>query len=107
MEIKNQVLTISSSVAMTMGTWAADGCTQKWRNEKTGFRLIGLTIMELNRACGCGSTVDINLLTGSRIEDTDRDGNGEQIEKPVVTKSKRKLAKAHWEDFDYDARCCP
>jgi hypothetical protein len=53
-EIKKGVLSIASSTFMSSGSWSGGGCTQKWRNDKVGFRLIGLTVSEVNRGCACG-----------------------------------------------------
>jgi hypothetical protein len=104
-EIKKGVLSIASSISMSMGGWSAGGCTQKWRNEKSGFRLIGLTITDVNRGCACGSTTDINFLTGLEIYGTDRDRNGNQTGKEQITKTKRKRKAVLWEHFDYEEMC--
>ena len=103
--IKKGVLTIASSISMSMGGWSAGGCTQKWRNEKSGFRLIGLTITDVNRSCACGSTTDINFLTGLEIYGTDRDQNGDQMEKEQITKTKKKRKAILWEHFNYEEMC--
>lgn len=104
-EIKKGVLIIASSTAMSMGGWSAGGCTQKWRKDKSGFRLIGLTMTDIDRKCACGSTTDMNLLTGLSITSTDRDENGGQMEKESVTKTKGKPKVVFWEDFVYDESC--
>lgn len=104
-EIKKGVLTIATSISMSMGSWSAGGCTQKWRNEKLGFRLIGLTITDVDRSCACGTTTDINFLTGFEIYNTDRDGNGEQMEKAQETKTRKKRKAVLWENFNYEEMC--
>ncbi len=63
-KIQKGVLILKSSIGVSAGSWAAGGCTQKWRNDKEGFRLIGLTIVDSSRACACGATKDVNYLTG-------------------------------------------
>lgn len=96
---------LNASISMSMGSWSAGGCTQKWRNEKLGFRLIGLTITDVDRSCACGTTTDINFLTGLEIYDTDRDGNGEQMEKAKETKTRKKRKAVLWENFNYEEMC--
>lgn len=103
--IKKGVLTISSSTAMSMGGWQAGGCTQKWRNGKSGFRLIGLTISDFSRACGCGTTIDANYLTGLTISSSDRGEDGSQADKETITRKKGKPRVIPWEKFDYDSMC--
>jgi hypothetical protein len=104
-EIKKGVLSIASSISMSMGGWSAGGCTQKWRNDKLGFRLIGLTITHVNRGCACGSTTDINFLTGLEIYGTDQDRNGNQMGKEQITKTKKKRKAVLWEHFDHEEMC--
>jgi hypothetical protein len=99
------VLTLSTSIAMGSGGWGAGGCTMKWRNDKAGFRLIGITVTEMDRTCACGSSMDYNLLTGLKISRTDQDGNRNQMEKEIVSREKGKPEILLWEDFRYDERC--
>ena len=70
-KIDNGVLTIASATAMSAGGWQAGGCTQKWRLEKAGFRLIGLTLVDLRRTCACGTVTDTNFLTGATLQTSD------------------------------------
>jgi hypothetical protein len=104
-EIKKGVLTVGSDWAMSMGGWGAGGCTQKWRNGPAGFQLIGLTVVDVSRACACGTTTDTNLVTGVEIQRTNRGEDGQPLEQEVVTKTKRKRTTIIWENFVYDKMC--
>ena len=103
-EIRKSLLTLETSVAQSMGTWAAGGCTQKWRMEKSGFQLIGLTVNDFWRNCACGTTKDTNFLAGVQIVESDRSASG------AITKQTRKKLKTPkkvilWEDFDFESLC--
>lgn len=104
-EISNGILHIASATAMSMGTWSAGGCEQKWRNEKSGFRLIGLTVADMNRGCACGKALDINYLTGDRILTSNQDASGEQLPTDTITKTKEKPRTILWDNFQYDKLC--
>ena len=104
LKIEKGVLVIESQTSVSMGSWAAGGCTQKWRSEKTGFRLIGLTLVDMMRNCGCGDTKDTNYLTGDSIFTSDR-GPGGQRTKKKITKTKRTPEVILWDYFDYDKFC--
>jgi hypothetical protein len=104
-QINKGVLAFASTTAVSVGSWSDGGCTQKWRNGPAGFQLIGLTVDELDRRCACGSETDTNLLTGLEIHKTDRDGEGQQMKKERVTRTKRKPKTILWEAFDYDTMC--
>jgi len=104
-EIKKGVLTIETSLALSSGGWGAGGCTMKWREEKNGFRLIGLTVVDFSRSCACGTTVDTNFLTGSKIITSDRSSSGEQLPTERVKKVKEKSKTVFWEQFDYTKFC--
>jgi hypothetical protein len=104
-EIKKGVLTILSSTAVSMGTWFNGVCTQKWRNEKSGFRLIGLTIDNMDRKCGCGETRDTNFLTGEEIFTDDKNADGRQASKRKTKKIRGNPRVILWDDFDYDTFC--
>ena len=104
-EIKNGVLTIGTSIALSAGSWSAGGCVMMWRNEKKGFRLIGLTLVDLSRTCACGTTVDTNLLTGSKIVKTDRSPDGEKLAAENVERKKEKPKTVLWEQFELDKFC--
>ena len=103
-KIEKGVLIIQSDVAVSMGSWSAGGCTQKWRLEQSGFRLIGLTIVDMMRNCGCGDTRDTNLLTGDQIYTSDR-GPGLQKTKLKTKRTKGASQQILWDDFDYDKFC--
>ncbi len=103
--IRKQVLIMNNSVAMSMGGWGAGGCTQKWRNEKAGLRLIGLTTVDFSRACACGTSDDTNFVTGLNIKTDNRGPDGQQIEKEKTTKTKVEPKILLWEDFDFDKMC--
>lgn len=103
--IKKGVLEVGTNWAMSMGGWGAGGCTQKWRNGPTGFQLIGLTVVDVSRTCACGTTTDINFLTGVEIQRTDRGEDGQPLEHEVVTRTKGERTTIAWEDFDYDEMC--
>ena len=94
-EIKRGVLEMATSYAMSMGGWSAGGCTQKWRNGKSGFQLIGITIQDFDRKCACGKTRDVNLVTGREVITVDE----------KKTNKKNKPQEILWEAFDYDKNC--
>ena len=94
-EIKKGVLAMATSYAMSMGGWSAGGCTQKWRNSKAGFQLIGITIQDFDRKCACGKTRDVNLVTGREVITVDE----------KKTNKKNKPQEILWEAFDYDKNC--
>jgi hypothetical protein len=104
-EIKKGVLTLVSDVSMSMGGWDAGGCTLKWRNEPAGFRLIGLTVTDVNRNCACGTTKDTNYLTGLTISTSDRNKKGDQLPKEKVKRTKSKPQTILWESFDFEKMC--
>ena len=104
LKIQNGVLIIQSETSLSMGGWGAGGCTQKWRSEKSGFRLIGLTLVDMMRNCGCGDSRDTNYLTGDQILTSDRGPGGERAKKKI-TKTKRTPEVILWDDFDYDKFC--
>jgi len=104
LKIEKGVLIIQSEMSLSMGGWGAGGCTQKWRSEKSGFRLIGLSVVDMMRNCGCGDTIDTNYLTGDRILTSDRGPRGERTKKKI-TKTNRTPAIILWDDFDYDKFC--
>lgn len=104
-KIQKDVLILRSSIGVSMGSWAAGGCTQKWRKEKDGFRLIGLTIVDKSRACACGDTKDVNYLTGDEIFTSNR-AEGNQRAKKIKTERRKIEPKiVLWDDFDYDTFC--
>lgn len=103
--IKKGVLQIQSSTIVSMGSWFAGGCTQKWRNEKSGLRLIGLTVAEIDRKCACGETRDMNYLTGDEVRTSDKDAHGEQTRKIRTTKARKSPRVILWEEFAYDTFC--
>lgn len=104
LKIEKGVLMIESQTSVSMGSWAAGGCTQKWRSEKSGFRLIGLSVVDMMRNCGCGDTSDTNYLTGDAISTSDRGPGGERTKKKI-TRTKRTPEVILWDDFDYDKFC--
>ena len=104
-KIQKGVLIINSSISVSIGSWAAGGCTQKWRNDKSGFRLIGLKIVDVRRNCACGDTKDVNYLTGDEIFTSDRAANGQQTKNMKTTKRKIEPKVILWDDFDYDTFC--
>ena len=104
-KIEKGVLIINSSISVSMGSWAAGGCTQKWRNDKSGLRLIGITIVDMSRACGCGDTKDVNYLTGDEIFTSDRTEDRQKAKKMKTEKRKIEPKIILWDDFDYDAFC--
>ena len=104
LKIEKGVLIVGSQTSLSMGSWAAGGCTQKWRSEKSGFRLIGLTLVDMMRNCGCGDTRDTNYLTGDQILTSDRGPGGDRAKKKI-TKTKRTPEVILWDDFDYDKFC--
>ena len=103
--IVNGVLHIASNTAVSMGTWYVNTCTQKWRNEKAGFRLIGLTSGEMHRGCGCGRASDTNYLTGDQILTDDRGSDMTRAKRPVKTRKKNAPRTILWEDFNFDSYC--
>lgn len=104
-KIQKGVLIINSSIGVSIGSWAAGGCTQKWRNDKGGFRLIGLTIVDSSRACACGDTKDVNYLTGDEIFTSNRTENRQEAKKMKTEKRKIEPRIILWDDFDYDSFC--
>jgi hypothetical protein len=105
MDITKGVLSIRTSTALSAGGWGAGGCSQLWRNEPQGLRLIGLTITDFDRRCACGTTRDTNYLTGTQIETTDKGADGEQLPQEVVTTKKLPAPRILWEQFDYSKAC--
>src|SRR5215469_5740049 len=103
--IVNGVLHIASNTAVSIGTWYVNTCTQKWRNEKAGFRLIGLTAGEIHRGCGCGRASDTNFLTGDQILTDDRGPDMTRAKRPVRTRTKSASRTILWEDFKFDSYC--
>lgn len=103
-EIRKRVLTLRNSYAQSMGGWGAGGCTLKWRLEKRGFQLIGLTVTDISRSCACGTTTDTNFLTGVQTVDSDRNASGDAT-KPTTKKLKTPKKVILWEDFDFDSLC--
>jgi len=104
-KIEKGVLIINSSISVSMGSWAAGGCTQKWRNDKSGLRLIGMTIVDMSRACGCGNTKDVNYLTGDEIFSSDRAEGNQKAKKMKTERRKIEPKIILWDDFDYDTFC--
>jgi|GEM_PF-5751134 len=104
-EIKKGVLSFTADFALSMGGWSAGGCTQKWRNGKTGFQLIGLTVENMDRKCACGQTTDQNLLTGAKQVTSDQKQDGSQASKTTTKKIKDAPQTVLWEDFDYERYC--
>ena len=104
MTIEKKVLTISSTTALSMGSWSAGGCTMKWRHEPAGLRLIGLTVTNVDRKCACGTTTDSNLVTGAVIIESDMNEQGAQT-KLTRRKKKTKPTTQLWESFDYERAC--
>jgi hypothetical protein len=103
-EIKKGVLTIASDDMMSVGS-GAGGCTLKWRNGPAGFQLIGLTVVDVDRNCACGTTKDTNYLTGLTIHTSDRTKRGDQAPKEKVKRTKSKPQAILWESFDFDKIC--
>ncbi len=103
--IKNRVLNIGSSTAMSMGGWGSGGCLQKWRNEASGFRLIGLTRDSFDRKCACGTSKDINFITGGTQTKTDSDAEGKQLPKKKISSTKDSPKTILWENFSYQELC--
>jgi hypothetical protein len=106
-QIKKGVLTVGSSEMRSAGSWSSSDCTLKWRNGPTGFQLIGLTIVELDRSCACVSSTDVNLLTGLHIYASDTGKGGKKLKKERVVKKKGKPQVVLWEDFDWEEMCAP
>ena len=102
--IKKGVLTIGTDISMSMGGWSAGGCTMKWRNEKEGFRLIGVDQVEMDRRCACGTSKGYNLVTGLKIFTSDKNDDGEQV-KEKTTQKKGSPESIFWEAFDYEKQC--
>lgn len=104
LSIDKSMLTVTSDFAMSMGGWSAGGCTQKWRNNKSGFELIGLTVNSTNRKCGeCGTYSDTNFSSHKQIIKKISD----DPENPKTTTSTKKTKEdpIGWEKFKYDVRC--
>ncbi len=72
-EITKNVLVIESTTTTIKTSGGGGGCIQKWRNEKSGLRLIGLTVNKIDRNCACGDSKDTNYLTGDEILTSDCD----------------------------------
>ncbi len=89
---------------IAMGPWGAS-CTQKWRNEPAGLRLIGLTRMEIYRNCACGTIVDTNYVTGQSIMTSDHGPDGTQLSKEITRRTKIAPQTILWEDFNYKKYC--
>lgn len=104
LSIDKGVLTLTSDFAMSMGSWTAGGCTQKWRNNKSGFELIGLTVNTTNRQCGdCGTYSDTNFLNHKQI--IKKISDDPENPKTITSTKKIKEGPISWEKFDYDKRC--
>lgn len=104
-KIEKGVLIINSSISVSMGGSAAGGCTQKWRNDKGGLRLIGLTIVDVMRHCACGDTKDVNYVTGDEIFTSDRTEGWQKAKKMKTERRKIEPRIILWDDFDYDTFC--
>src|SRR6267142_4352490 len=88
-EITKNVLVIESTTTTMKTSGDGGGCIQKWRNEKSGLRLIGLTVNKIDRNCACGDSKDTNYLTGDEILTSDRDAHGRQLKKMKTIRTKR------------------
>jgi hypothetical protein len=104
-QIKKGVLSIGSEPHIGGSTFFSD-CTTKWRNSPEGLRLIGLTVMEADRACACGSTTDTNFLTGVQLSESD-EAPGRQHAKRSQVKTKGKPKVILWQNFSWDDMCTP
>lgn len=104
-EIRKNVLVIHSTTTTIKPSGGGGGCVQKWRNEKSGFRLIGLRVDKIDRFCACGDSIDTNYLTGDEILTSDRDADGAQTEKMKTTRTKGKTRMVLWDEFNYDLFC--
>lgn len=104
-QIKKGVLTITSDMAVSMGTWSAGGCTTKWRNGSAGLQLIGLTVSDIDRKCACGTTRDTNYLTGLTIFRDERERADDDRPRQRVKRTPSKPQTIPWEVFDFDKLC--
>lgn len=104
-EITKNSLVMTTAISQSMGGWAAGGCTTKWRNGKTGFQLISMVKKKFDRKCACGTSTEINMLTGAAVTKTDQDIGGEPMQKERITGNHNKAKQVFWEDFDYNRVC--
>ncbi|MFZ4763069.1 MAG: hypothetical protein ACOYK8_09665 [Alphaproteobacteria bacterium] len=103
-KIEKEILHIATTDATSMGSWSARICHQKWRDDKTGLHLIGLTIAQMDRKCACGTKIDVNYITGEIIRTSDQSKDGEEMAR-IFTKARKKSPPILWENFDFASFC--